>query len=233
MTRPKAERGAAPPKTADQVERSALAILRELKAGRVRAGNLSSEDRQTCVDHLSAEGYSAAEIAEILRVSERTIARDRAALRAHYRLNSDPGFGAEFAGNLARQAELAAWRLLRVYREKEAPHFARIAAAAATWKVQLDLLRALQSLGQLPIAGSPVRAEASAPGADGDAFLFTEAETLARLTVAAGDEGAPFLDQINKVLKTSSVRILRRVATRLGPLAAADDAAVAEGDRTS
>ena len=226
MKSPKSEPDPSQRKTADHVERSALAILRELKAGRVRAGNLSSEDRQTCVDHLSAEAYSAAEIAEILRVSERTIARDRAALRAHYRLASDPGFGAEFAGNLARQAELAGWRLLRVYREKDAPAFARIAAAGAAWKVQLDLLRALQSLGHLPAAGAALRVDANAPGADGDAFLFAEAETLARLTVAAGEDGAPFLDQINQVLKTSSVRILRRAATRLAPAVAS-----AERDR--
>lgn len=54
-----------------------LETIQRLRAGDLRASMLDSEDRRACVEHLTAEGYSVAETAQVLGVSDRTISRDR------------------------------------------------------------------------------------------------------------------------------------------------------------
>ncbi len=63
----------AEPSAAESVVRSPITLLRELQSGSLSATALSKEARLACVEHLTLEGYSVGEIAEVLRASTRTI----------------------------------------------------------------------------------------------------------------------------------------------------------------
>lgn len=84
----------------DDDARPALSLIRDIQQGTLSPKNLTSEDRQRCVLHLTSEGYSKAEIAEILQVSERTISRDRESIRQSNALQRDPALPGEMAGQL-------------------------------------------------------------------------------------------------------------------------------------
>jgi len=59
-----------------------LSLLREIRSGTVVATSLGKENRRACVEYLAAEGFSVAEMSETLKVSDRTIRRDRLAIRS-------------------------------------------------------------------------------------------------------------------------------------------------------
>ena len=69
---------------------SVVALIRRLQNGQTSSQCVSVDDRQRCVEHLTVEGYSLVETAEILGVTERTIARDRGAIRRANAVERDP-----------------------------------------------------------------------------------------------------------------------------------------------
>lgn len=138
---------------------SVLSLIRDLQSGRTSGANLSIEDRRRCVEHLSAEGYSVPEIAEILRANERTVARDRKAIREANALKVEPGFIEQTVGHLVRQAEQSVARLRRMSRDKDSPLSSRVEAERAAWDVGRELVQSLQSLGYLPTAARELKAD--------------------------------------------------------------------------
>jgi predicted DNA-binding ribbon-helix-helix protein len=60
---------------------SPISLIKQLRDGKISGANLTQESRIACVEYLTSEGYSAAQIAEILNVSLRTIYRDRESVR--------------------------------------------------------------------------------------------------------------------------------------------------------
>ncbi|MCZ6652565.1 MAG: helix-turn-helix domain-containing protein [Planctomycetota bacterium] len=64
-----------------ETERPVLEVIRLIKAGSLDSRQLAAAERQACVMHLSAEGLSVPEIAQVLKRSDRTIARDRKAIQ--------------------------------------------------------------------------------------------------------------------------------------------------------
>ena len=127
-----------------------LSLIKRIKEQRLDPVVLSAEDRRRCVEMLWGEGYSVAEIAQILKVGERTIYRDRGELRSAQALRVDAQFPAQMAGELIRQAELSTSKLRRIARESEASAMERLMAEQAAFRVQLDLITKLQSMGYLP-----------------------------------------------------------------------------------
>ncbi len=138
---------------------SALSLIRSIRAGAISPTGLNPEDRKRCVEHLSAEGYSVVEIGEILKVSERTIARDRAAIRQHNALERDPKLTAEMVGYLVQQAEQGISRIRRVVRDNQTSPAAKIDGERACWLISNQLVERLQSLAYLPSSPTEIRGE--------------------------------------------------------------------------
>ena len=136
----------------DNCATSVLSLIRRLRDGTLTPGSLDSENRRRCVEHLTGEGYSLTEIGEILSVSERTIARDRKAIRRANALTPDPQLADEMVGHLVREAEVSVSRIRRITREKSTPSSARIDGERACWTIAKDLVETLQRLGYLPTA---------------------------------------------------------------------------------
>lgn len=140
---------ASPPSAASGNE-PVLTLIKQIKDNKVDPGILSAEDRCRCVEVLCAEGYSVADAAQILKVAERTIYRDRLELRRQHALRVDPEFAPQMAGELMRQAEGSVGRLRRIAKEPNASAMERAMAESFAFKVYLDMLTKLQSMGYLP-----------------------------------------------------------------------------------
>lgn len=140
-----------------EASRSVLGLIRDIQAGRVAPGGLDKDSRRACVEHLIAEGYGVVEIAEILKVADRTIRRDRASIRAAHAVERGPGLVKEMVGNLVREADVAVSRIRRAVRGKEVRAADRTEAERACWAITRELVETLQKLGYLPTA--PVRIE--------------------------------------------------------------------------
>jgi predicted DNA-binding protein YlxM (UPF0122 family) len=138
---------------------SPITLVRDLQSGRISATSLSTEARQVCVEYLGNEGYSVGEIAEVLKISIRTIHRDRDQIKSAHAVVFTPDIVEQQVGQLVQHADQAIQRLRRIAREKDCPHAARVEAVRSTWTVVKELTEKLQSLGYLPTAAHQIRAD--------------------------------------------------------------------------
>lgn len=110
---------------------------------------------------MTGEGFNVGEMAEILKVSTRTVRRDLAEIRESHAVDRDPRVAGRIVGQLLLHAEQAISRLRRVSRERDCPHDSKVQAELGAWGVQRDLVELLQRLGFLPSAVQEIRADLS------------------------------------------------------------------------
>jgi len=188
--------------------RPVVEIIRDLRSGVITGRALDGESRRACVMYLGGEGYGVPEIAALLKVSDRTVARDRARMREELAVERDPGLLPRMVGHLIGEAESTSVRLRRIARDKSAPASARVEAEKATWGIACDLVRTLQSVGYLPQAPRPVRVSARVEGVGGE----------------EGDFDAPALEElINELAR------IEAIASASGNALPASDATSAAG----
>lgn len=142
-------------------ERSALDIVRAINSGELDARQLSTEDRQACVEHLLSEALSIPEMAQILLRSERTIARDRKAIQLANAIEHDPQLVGVMAGRILTEADQCISRIRKVCRKNEAPHSVRVDGERACFQIVSEAVQRLQSLGYLPTAAHQLHATLS------------------------------------------------------------------------
>lgn len=143
----------------ERVNDSVIKLIRQIKAGTLRGNMLAPPDRQRCVEHLTWEGVSAPEIAEILGLSERTINRDRAQLRSDNAISRDPALAGELAGLIVQQSERAATSLRRLGKDPATPPSVRVETERIAFELRRQTIQTLQSLGYLPTAAQEFRGE--------------------------------------------------------------------------
>ena len=133
-------------------DRSVLTLIRGLQNGSLNPTSLMARDRRLCVEHLTAEGYSSAEIAEILKVADRTIARDRTAIRQSNSVEANPELLHQMVGALLKEADTCISRIRRAVRGNDGQACDKIEAEKTIWGIMRDLVQSLQRLGHLPTA---------------------------------------------------------------------------------
>ncbi len=186
-------------------DRSVLSLMRDIQQGRLAPRSLGVEDRRRCVEHLTGEGYSLAEIAEILKVTERTIARDRSAVRQSNAIERDNDITGEMVGQLVKQADTTINRIRRVTRDSETPPATRIEGEKACWVITRDLIQKLQALGYLPNAPQEIRGQMTHHVEHLPAFgqmneEVTRLELIVNQHVLEGDHSQqPLLEQLASV----------------------------------
>ena len=181
-------------------DRSVLSVIGDIQRGAIDAKSLGIEDRRRCVVHLTSEGYSAAETAQILEVHERTIARDRAVIRRASSIERDPKMIGEMVGQLVTQADTCLQRIRRVTRERDTPSNVRVEGEKACWIIARDLVKCLQTLGYLPTAPQEIRGELTHQIEQVPTFGVIQ-EEVARLELivhshAIHDDGQPLLQAL-------------------------------------
>ncbi len=136
-----------------------LARLKQIQAGQLDPATLDKDQRCAVVVVLVEDGYSTAQIASILQVSERTIDRDRRAWREHIAITADPKLVGQMVGRLYNTAELCVQRIRSSTRDKDTPAGVRVDAEHRCYQIWSDLAQRMQSLGYLPTAAQRLQSE--------------------------------------------------------------------------
>ncbi len=144
--------------TRDTEERT-LSLLQKIQAGTVDPRCIRPAERRLLVSYLIADGYSTADIAQILKVSDRSIERDRKAIREANALAAGPELVEQMVGRLVCEAELSVQRMRKAARDKEIPPAVRIDAEHRCYQIVSDMIASLQRLGYLPIAAQRLQAD--------------------------------------------------------------------------
>lgn len=148
----------APPATTDSLGRS-LELLSQVRAGVLTGKLLAPGDRQAVVSLLAADGLSSPEIAQILQVADRTVERDRRAIRDAHALPRDPKMVEQMVGRLVAEAELSVQRIRRTARERDVEPAVKVDAEHRCFTIIRELVQSLQKLGYLPSAAQRVEAD--------------------------------------------------------------------------
>ncbi len=176
-----------PTEQAGPANRSPLDVLNDIKHGTLDAAILDNNDRLPLVEFLTGEGATIPEIAQLLKVCDRTIRRDLKAIRTANSLEAGEGFAAEFAGELLAGSRASIARILRVIRDKDCPYAQRIEGERIIMEIRDRTAVRIQSLGFLPPATPRIRAEMTHHVGEPRDFDAIHAEVL-RLTSIAGPD---------------------------------------------
>ncbi len=146
------------PSDNDTGERT-LSLLQKIQAGTVDPKCIRPAERRRIVSYLMADGYCTADMAQILKVSDRSIERDKKAIRQTNALAADPQLTEQMTGRLVCEAELSIQRIRKAARDKGTPSAVRVDAEHRCYQIVSDMIASLQRLGYLPTATSKLQAD--------------------------------------------------------------------------
>jgi hypothetical protein len=98
-------------------------------------------------------------MAQVLKVSDRSIERDKRAIREANALPKDPQLVGQMVGRLVNEAELSVQRIRKITRDKSVLPESKIDAEHRCYQIVSDLVQRLQGLGYLPMASQKVEAD--------------------------------------------------------------------------
>jgi hypothetical protein len=136
-----------------------LDILQAIKAGTTDPASLLPNQRKLIVPFLMAEGQSTAEIAHLLKVTDRTIERDKKAIRQENAISQDPKLADVIAGRLFDEAQICIQRIRKFQRDANCPLAAKIEGEKGCFHIANSLAERLQSMGHLPTAAKKLEAD--------------------------------------------------------------------------
>lgn len=142
----------------DSEERT-LSLLQKIQAGVMDPKCIRSAERRQIVSYLMADGYSTADIAQILKVSDRSIERDKKAIREANAIAADPQLVEQTVGRLVLEAELSVQRIRKAVRDKDTQASVKVDAEYRCFQIISDMTVSLQRLGYLPIATARLQAD--------------------------------------------------------------------------
>ena len=140
-------------------ESQSLTLLQGIKNGSMDPSSLCPADRRLLVSFIMAEGQSTAEIALLLKTSDRTIERDRKAIREENAITKDPKLVEQIVGRLISEAEVCIQRIRKFQRDSNASPAVKIDAEHRSFQIFCQLSERLQSLGFLPTATQRIEAD--------------------------------------------------------------------------
>ncbi len=140
-------------------EHRTLQLLKKIQSGAINPSNIDKDSRRPLVAHLTGDGYSIAEMAEILKVSERTIERDRKAIRESNAIPRDPKMVEQVVGQLSSEADLCTQRIRKAVRGNDAPEHVKVEAEHRCFQIRSDLFQRLQGIGYLPTVSQRIEAD--------------------------------------------------------------------------
>jgi len=136
-----------------------LDILQGIKDVPTDPASLMPNQRKLIVPFLMAEGQSTAEIAHLLKVSDRTIERDKKAIREENAISNNPELGDIMAGRLVDEAQISIQRIRKFQRDNDCPPAAKIEGEKGCFHIVNSLAERLQSMGYLPTAAKKLQAD--------------------------------------------------------------------------
>ncbi len=141
----------------NQEEIPVYRVLKQIKDGTLDPKNLSSDQRQDCVEVLRMEGQSYPVIAQLLERNEKTIKRDWEAICKRNSKKPSPEYALRLIGELIEKANSKGDHLTRLSHSKDGSIQEKAQAEYYAWKVLQEASQLLQSAGYLP--NQPTRIE--------------------------------------------------------------------------
>ncbi|MCL2887754.1 MAG: hypothetical protein FWF35_00330 [Elusimicrobia bacterium] len=127
-------------------------VIQGLKDKTLDASFVKKEARIDCVEVLSLEGGTLVSMAELFKVSEKTIKRDLEAIADRNALNPDPDIIQKAVGDFMLKTNMSYGNLVRMARSKDGSISERAQAEYYAVQILKDRIKILQSLGYLPEA---------------------------------------------------------------------------------
>jgi len=205
--------------TACDTQERTLSLLQKIQAGTMDAKSIRPVERRMIVGYMMTDGYSTADIAQILKVSDRSIERDKKTIREENAIAPDPKFPGQMAGRLVFEAELSIQRIRKTTRDKDATASAKIDAEHRCFQIINEMIASLQRLGYLPIATPRLQADITHSIGQVPELSQIELE-FQRLKLISGENqgtNPQLMERLNllqtKIVKAGLVNELQEVST--------------------
>ena len=166
------------PAPGDDAGDRTLSLLRKIESGAVNPTCIGVPERRQLVGFLMGDGCSTAEISQILQVNDRTIERDKKAIRESNAIARDPKHVEQMVGRLVGEAELSVQRIRKAVRDKKVSPSVRVDAEHRCFEIVKGMIQQLQRLGYLPTATQKVEADLTHHVGDVPDFGTTRAEAV-------------------------------------------------------
>jgi len=140
-------------------EKPILSLLQNIQSGAVDPRDINKELRQQIVEVLLLEGTMVPQIAQILKVSDKTIRRDIADIKERNALTPSLELAKQTIGDMKMRAEAHRSHLMRLARTQDATVSEKSLAEYYAWKISKELVEKLQSVGYLPMVPYKIDAE--------------------------------------------------------------------------
>jgi len=185
-----------------------LSLLQKIQAGSVDPKCIRPAERRLVVSYLMADGYCTADMAQILKISDRSIERDKKAIREANALAATPELVEQMAGRLVGEANLSIQRIRKAARDKETSPAVRIDAEHRCYQIVSDMIASLRHLGYLPTATSKLQADFTHNIGQLPDFADMQAEVqrLRQITGETQGTDSEVIEQLNQI-ETQLVKV--------------------------
>jgi hypothetical protein len=140
-------------------EERTFTLLEKIKKREIDPKSLSPEQRRNLVLILMDQGLSTAQIAQTLKVVDRTIERDKKAIFENNSLTHDPKLTEQMAGQLRHDTETTTQQIISVARLDETPAVVKVDAYHRCFQIRCQLIDKLQSMGFISMASQKIAAD--------------------------------------------------------------------------
>lgn len=185
-----------------------IKIMQAIQSDTFDPKRLDKPSRQRCVEFCLSEGYTIAQMEQILHWPQRTLYRDLEEIRQRHALTPSLEFAKGIVGEMVMKARISHSQLARTARSKDVPPETRIGAEYLSWKVFKELIEKLQTLGYLPLRPQEVTGDFFHHLADseGEKSIIEVKNMLAEVEEAAKESGT-FDSKTEEQLKILRARI--------------------------
>ena len=200
---------------------SPISLIKQLRDGKISAANLTNESRIACVEYLTGEGLKKCEIAELLKISTRTVYRDLAQIRKENAISLDAEFVAQHVGKLEKRCSSAILNLLKTQNEKKCPYKVKVDAQHKTWIIFKEYTQTLQSIRYLPNAATEIMASVDHNFGEPPSFdeITHDLSMLKASIKEAGSTDEKITQMISRleelVLRSSASNIIKHVKSEI------------------
>jgi len=188
-------------------EQPILTLIQRIKDELFDPKLLTKEQRLQCVEVFKNEGLTEVSIAQILKVSTKTISRDLLIIRDRKGFTPNVPFAKEMAGEIVHMMRVHRDYLMRLARSKDASVSEKVQAEYSAWLVLNQCVDRLQSIGYLPSQPKQIIGDLYHHMADDSEKSFEEIKKMVVEIEAVGTETGEKSPEIEEELKSLKAKI--------------------------
>lgn len=146
-------------KTTQENQIPTLTTIQHIKDGTINPKALDKDARQQCIEVLLTQGYTHAQLAQIMNCSDKTIQRDMCEIRRRNSLTPHPELAKEIVGEMLQKVRNYEANLNQLARAKDGSVSEKAQAQFLGWRVFKECVEKLQTLGYLPLKPQEIRGD--------------------------------------------------------------------------